>query len=96
MAKKLYLVVHPKLGLNVALDGEKKSKLQNVPKGTEINMDEAHAKNLVDQGKLKLISAKKAAKSGGGSELTDSQKKKAAEKLAAEKLAAEEKEGDQS
>jgi len=61
MAKK-YLVVHPKLGLRASVNGGK-SKLQNVPVGTEIEMEEKHAKSLLASGKLKLAVGKKEAKS---------------------------------
>ena len=61
MAKK-YLVVHPKLGLRASVNGGK-AKLQNVPVGTEIEMEERHAANLLASGKLTLVVGKKEAKS---------------------------------
>ena len=61
MAKKTYVVSHPKLCLNVKLDGEKTAKLQKVPVGTEVSLEEAVAKNLVESGKLTAKSTKKAA-----------------------------------
>jgi hypothetical protein len=54
-----YLVVHPKLALRIKKDGDKKPKLQNAVKGTELTLEEAAAKSLVNSGKLKLIATKK-------------------------------------
>lgn len=61
MAKKTYVVSHPKLCLKVKLDGQKEAKLQKVPAGTEVSLEEAVAKNLVKNGKLTAKSTKKAA-----------------------------------
>ena len=60
MAIKKYLAVHPKLYLNCQLDGDDKAKIQKVPVGTELEMEEAHAKNLLEAGKLEQAAAKKA------------------------------------
>ncbi len=57
MAKKKYLVVHPKHAMNVQLEGQEKAKMQNVPKGTELTLDEALAKSAVKSGKLELFVA---------------------------------------
>lgn len=64
MAK--YLVVHPKLALKASIDGGKE-QVQNVPVGTEIEMEEKLAKAHVKSGKLKLAVAKKTAKAAKSS-----------------------------
>ena len=47
MAKKRYLVVHPKLVMGEPLKA-----------GQEIQLEEAHAKSLVSSGKLQLVVGK--------------------------------------
>jgi len=61
MAKVKVLVVHPKLALRAKLEGDSDAKVQNIPKGTELSMEAAHAKSMIASGKLKLVGAKKAA-----------------------------------
>lgn len=46
MAKKTFVVTHPKLYMKV------KGKLAHVEKGTEVSMEETDAKSLVHQGKI--------------------------------------------
>jgi hypothetical protein len=53
MAKKKYLVVHPKL--SVLTEGGYAALL----KGAEISMDEKEVGTLVESGKLQLVVAKK-------------------------------------
>ena len=62
MANKKYLVVHPRLNMNVALGDEDKARVQRVPAGTELELDEAHAKSLIKAGKLQLATGAKKAK----------------------------------
>ena len=46
MAKKTFVVTHPKLYMKV------KGKLSHVEIGTEVSMEEKHAKSLLDQDKI--------------------------------------------
>ena len=48
MAKKTYIVKHPKLALKP--DGEKKAR--NFSTGDEVTLDEKHATSLLASGKL--------------------------------------------
>lgn len=48
MAKKRYLVVHPRLVLGEPLKA-----------GQEVDLDDSHAEALVSSGKLKLVVARK-------------------------------------
>ena len=68
MAKKKYLVVHPKHAMNVKLDGQEESKMQNVPKGTVVNIEAAHAISALASGKLKLHTGKGKTAEGAESE----------------------------
>jgi len=91
MAKKTFVVTHPKLYMKV------KGRLAHVEKGTEVSLDEKHAESLLKQGKV-LVQGKNKTVDVGGSEkkLTATQKKKLeseVEELTA-KLAASETEED--
>lgn len=59
MAKKTFIVAHPKLHL--AVEAEGKRKLVHVAKGTEYTCEEKHVESLVSQGKL-VVATKKAVK----------------------------------
>ena len=61
MAKVKCLVVHPRYNLNVKLGGDDKAKVQRVPKGTELSLEEEHAKSGIASGKLMLATAAKTA-----------------------------------
>ena len=58
MAKKKYLVVHPKLSLP-AKDKDGNPALSHLKAGAEVSLEEKDAKALVDSGKLSLVVAKK-------------------------------------
>lgn len=62
---KKYLVMDPKHAIKVQLKGQEKPKVQNVPTGTIITKDEAHAKSAVKAGKLKLYVAEEATEKAG-------------------------------
>lgn len=64
LEKRKYLVVNPKHAIKVQLQGQAKAKLQNVPKGTEVYLDDASAKTAVAAGKLKLYAAEEAPSEG--------------------------------
>jgi len=59
MAKKLFVVAHPKLTLKV--DG----KMKRMVKDSEITMDEKHAQSLLKQGKLLVKGENKPVTVGG-------------------------------
>ena len=61
MAKKKYLVVHPKLSLP-GKDVDGNPALSHMKAGEEVSLEEAEAKALVDSGKLSLVVAKKKSK----------------------------------
>ena len=50
----------PKHAFKTKLEGDEKAKVQNVPKGKVITMDEAHARTAAKSGKLKLYVAEEA------------------------------------
>ncbi len=55
MAKKTFIVAHPKLCLKV--EGSK--KMARMEKGSEITLEEKDAKSLVKQGKILAVGVKK-------------------------------------
>jgi hypothetical protein len=68
--KKKYRVVHPSLYLSVG------GKLQEMPVGSDVTMEEAHAKKHVDSGKLALATSVVAAEVGGEEKPADDKGKK--------------------
>lgn len=64
MAKKVFIVTHPKLSMK--LEGSK--KMARIEQGSEITLEEKDAKSLVKQGKILALGARKKVKVGGNTE----------------------------
>lgn len=75
MAKRMFIVTHPKLCLKV--DG----KMKRIPVGTKINMESKHADSLVKQGKLLVKGEKKPLDVGDELKQTKAELKKAQAEL---------------
>ena len=61
MAKKKYLVVHPRLSLM------KEGGIAALSQGSEVSLDDKEVGTLVESGKLQLVVAKKPEKKTNGS-----------------------------
>lgn len=86
MAKKIFIVTHPKLYMKV------KGKTVLMPKDTELSMEPKDAKSLIKQGKI-LVKGEGKKVEVGTKELTKAEQKKL--KAEAKKLADAENDGEE-
>lgn len=70
MAKKTFIVTHPKLYMKV------KGRLTHVETGTEVSLDEKHVESLLKQGKVLVKGQGKKVDIGDDVKLNAAQKKK--------------------